>query len=53
NFNKPDALKNYLKIKVIISYLMLLRYYKLFKTILIYYVFIFLYLYYKYYFINA
>ncbi|KAF1973880.1 hypothetical protein BU23DRAFT_463220, partial [Bimuria novae-zelandiae CBS 107.79] len=53
NFNKPNALEDYLKINVTIAYLKLLKYYKLLKKTPVYYAFIVLYLYYKYYFVNA
>ncbi|KAF1969376.1 hypothetical protein BU23DRAFT_477305, partial [Bimuria novae-zelandiae CBS 107.79] len=53
NFNKSNALEDYLKINIIVAYLKLLKYYKLLKKTPIYYVSIVLYPYYKYYFINA
>ncbi|KAF2686379.1 hypothetical protein K458DRAFT_299379, partial [Lentithecium fluviatile CBS 122367] len=52
NFNIPNALKNYLKINIIVAYIKLLKYYTLLKNLSIYYASIVLYLYYKYYFIN-
>ncbi|KAF2679831.1 hypothetical protein K458DRAFT_272850, partial [Lentithecium fluviatile CBS 122367] len=49
NFNKPNALENYIKINVIAAYIKLLKYYTFLKEMPIYYATIILYLYYKFY----
>ena len=53
NFNKANALKDYVKINVTAAYKKLFKYYKLLNAMLAYYTTTLFYPYYKYYFVNA
>ncbi|KAF2679026.1 hypothetical protein K458DRAFT_315676, partial [Lentithecium fluviatile CBS 122367] len=53
NFNKPNALEDYIKINIIVAYIKLLKYYSKLNNLLAYYTLTILYPYYKYYFKNV